>query len=128
MGEIQWSFPNIERTDREKRLIVAKVMHTAVLTLFHTPTYTFGGKFYLKQQGGHIGLRSTCCIARIVMLWWDRQLTEVMAKSNLTAEEKVRYMDDIRVWMRNIRLGWRLLNDELVFMESRVPKSWDPGI
>ena len=95
--EVQWSFPNIELTDREKRLIVAKVMHTAVLTLFRTHTYNFGGKFYLQQQGGPIGLRSTCCIARIVMLWWGRQLTEVMANSNLSAEQKVRYMDDIRV-------------------------------
>ena len=75
-------------------------------------------KFYLQQQGGPIGLRSTCCIARIVMRWWDRQLTEVMAKSNLTVEEKVRYMDDIRIWIRNIRLGWRWMNDDLVFMES----------
>jgi hypothetical protein len=82
-------------------------MHTAVLTLFRTHTYNFGGKFYLQQQGGPIGLRSTCCIARIVMLWWGRQLTEVMANSNLSAEQKVRYIDDIRVWMRNIRLGWR---------------------
>ena len=86
----QWKFPEVELTDREKRMIIAKVMHTAVLTLFQTHTYTFGGKFYLQKHGGPIGLRSTCCIARIVMLWWDRQLLEIMEQSNLTVEEKIR--------------------------------------
>ena len=27
-------------------------------------------------------------------------------------------MDDIRIWMRSIRLGWIWMNDELVFMEA----------
>ena len=95
----QWEFPNVELTKLEKRMIVARVMYTAVMALFRKHTYTFGGKYYLQKQGGPIGLRSTCCIARIVMLWWDRQLGEILQKSNLTTEEKARYMDDIRLWM-----------------------------
>ena len=70
----QWEFPEVELTKQEKRIIVARVMYTAVMALFSQHTNTFGGKYYLQKQGGPIGLRSTCCIARIVMLWWDKQL------------------------------------------------------
>ena len=100
----QWEFRKVELTTLEKRLIVAKVMHTAVLTLFQTHTYTFGGKYYLQKCGGPIGLRSTCAIARIVMIWWDQQFLDLCAKSNLILEDKQRYMDDIRVWCTEVRL------------------------
>ena len=113
----QWEFPPLHGglTKREKRLIVAKVMHTAVLTLFKTHCYTFGGKYYLQKQGGPIGLRSTCCIARITMIWWDRQLLELLRASNISLEECQRYMDDIRLWCYSVRLGWRWWNGELTY-------------
>ena len=111
----QWEFRNGELTTLEKRLSVAKVMHTAVITLFQTHSYTFGGKFYLQKKVGHIGLWSMCCIARIVMTWWDKEFLELCAKSNLNLEDRQRYMDDIRVWMAAIRLGWRWEDNALVF-------------
>ena len=103
-------------------------MHTAVLTLFRTHTNEFGGNYYLQQHGGPIGLRSTCCIARIVMLWWDKQLAEVMARSNLTSEERARYMDDIRIWMMNIRLGWRWQDGDLVYISQWRQEKKDRGM
>jgi hypothetical protein len=45
----QWKFPKVSLTEREKRLIIAKVMRIAVLTLFRTHTYSFGGKHYLQK-------------------------------------------------------------------------------
>ena len=40
-----------------------------------------------------------------MMLWWDEQFMFLASSNNMTMEEKACYMDDIRVWMRNIRLG-----------------------
>ena len=96
-------------------MIIATVMKIAVLVLFRTHVYEFGGKFFLQQKGGPNGLRSTCCIARIVMLWWDEKLLSLIAKNNLTLEQKARYMDDIRLWMYSIRLGWRWVDGGLKY-------------
>ena len=96
-------------------MIIATVMKIAVLVLFRTHVYEFGGKFFLQQKGGPIGLRSTCCIARIVMLWWDEKLLSLIAKNNLTLEQKARYMDDIRLWMYSVRLGWRWVDGGLKY-------------
>ena len=85
----QWALPpNVKLTKREKRMMVATVMNIAVLVLFQTHVYEFVGKFFLQKKGGPIGLRPTCAIARIVMLWWDEQ--SHVASSNLTTEEKAR--------------------------------------
>ncbi len=42
----------------------------------------------------------------------------LVAKSNLTTEEQVRYMDDIWVWMYMIRLGWRWTGEGLRFCKA----------
>ena len=108
-GQDQWKFPHLRYplTSKEKKTIVAKTLHTAVLAIFKTHTYSFANRFFLQRVGGLIGLRSTCCIARIVMLWWDERLLEVITKSNIKLIEGARYMDDIRIWLHTIRLGWR---------------------
>ena len=65
----------------EKKLVLAKVIKTAVLAIFKTHTYSFGSKFYLQAKGGPIGLRSTCCVARLVIMWWDDKLLEAVEKA-----------------------------------------------
>ena len=67
----QWEYPNLGSnglTLKEKQLVMANVMKTAVLAIFKCHTYSFDQKFYLQLRGGPIGLRSSCCVARLVML------------------------------------------------------------
>ena len=117
----QWKFPNLKRkplTEQEKKMVVAEVLRKSVLAIFKTHTYRFAEKFYLQRKGGPIGLRSTCCIARIVMVWWDEELLEVLRSSNINIIRGARYMDDVRIWLRAIRLGWRWTKDGLVFKKE----------
>ena len=114
----QWEFKNLGSnglTKKEKRLVMAKVLKTAVLAIFRTHTYSFNKKFYLQVKGGPIGLRSTCCISRLVMLWWDDKLVEAVERLGLRMICGARYMDDIRIWMHAIRLGWRMVDGHLMF-------------
>ena len=51
----QWEFKNLGSnglTKKEKRLVMAKVLKTAVLAIFRTHTYSFNKKFYLQVNGG----------------------------------------------------------------------------
>ena len=43
------------------------------------------------------------------------KLLSLIAKNNLTLEQKARYMDDIRLWMYSIRLGWRWVDGGLKY-------------
>jgi hypothetical protein len=124
----QWEFPNVELSKRDKRLVIATVMKIAVLVLFRTHVYTFGGDFFCKKQGGPIGLRSTCTIARIVMLWWDVKWLDMMATSNLTLEERIRYTDDLRAWLYSVRLGWRWQGGQLLFSSGWRKEEMQKGM
>ena len=105
-------------TRLEKKLIIAQVIQKAVLAIFKTHTYGFANTFFLQRRGGQIGLRSTCCIARLVIMWWDRKFIEAIQKSNLSLIEAARYMEDVRVWLHWVILGWRWHNGELTFRSA----------
>ena len=114
----QWEFKDLGSnglTMLEKKLVLAKVMKTAVFAIFKTQTYSFGTKFYLQAKGGPIGLRSTCCTTRLIMMWWDDKLVEAVQRLGLKLVSGARYMDDIRIWCHAVRLGWRMTDGVLMF-------------
>ena len=82
-GDKQWVFPNVEISDKEKRMIVGEVMRLSVEILFKTHCYSFKGKVFKQQDGGPIGLRSTCAIARVVMGRHSQKWRAAMAKNNV---------------------------------------------
>ena len=94
--EDKWEFPKIEYTELEKRRIVATIVQIGVLVMMNTHLYTFDGKIYLQQEGGPIGLRSTCAIARIVMNEFDARWLEEIESNNIKIRKGQRYMDDLR--------------------------------
>ena len=63
----QWKFPGVELEDWERKEIVAEVVSMAARGMFKHHFYKFAGKTYHQSQGGPIGLRGTCAIARLVM-------------------------------------------------------------
>ena len=44
---------------------------TATKAMFQQHLYKFGGKVFNQAQGGPIGLRGTCAVARIILQLFD---------------------------------------------------------
>ena len=57
--------------------------------------YSFNGKSYLQEDGGSIGERFTQALARVVMLWWDRQYKKVASEGGVSLLCYKRYVDDV---------------------------------
>ena len=68
--------------------------------------------------GGPIWQRSTCAIARLVMIWWDEELLQVLVKNNLITDAEARYMDVIRIWLWSIRMGWMWTGQALEYCKE----------
>ena len=81
------------------------MVRIAIELLFSTHLYTFGGKIFKQKEGGPIGLRATCAVARLIMKMWGKKWLSLMKEWNLDIEEYVRYMDDGRVFIHSIKRG-----------------------
>ena len=69
--------------------------------------YCFGGRFYLQVDGGPIGLRSTACMAALIMNLWDQARQILIKWENLDVHLSFRYVDDYRNCLRALIEGWR---------------------
>ena len=67
----QWIYGDVVIEEWEKKQIVAEVVSLATRAMFRNHFYKFGGKMYHQRQGGPIGLRGTCAIARMAMQLFD---------------------------------------------------------
>ena len=124
----QWIFPSVEPTEKEKRMMVATVVEVGVRTVFKTHLYQFGGHTYHQQAGGPIGLRVTGAVARIVMGEWDAKLVKTLADSGMTYEEAARYVDDVRMVLRAVKLGWRWDGKRMIYKEEWKNEEHDQGL
>ena len=101
----QWTFPKIVLEDWEKEEIVSEVISLATAAMFRNHYYSFGGKVFHQESGGPIGLRGTCSIARLVMQLYDHKWSKRMVELGITVWLMVRYMDDTRILLPEIKPG-----------------------
>jgi hypothetical protein len=92
--KIQWEFRRgVVLTEWERKRVMAEVLRQSVEIMYSTHNYSFGGKTYKQQEGGPIGLRSTCALARVVMGRWDCKWKKRMSKTNIKMEDDGRFVD-----------------------------------
>ena len=106
-GEEQWIFPDVVLTELEKKTVMGEVMRLAVEVLFRTHVYSFKGNYYRQADGGPIGLRATCAIARVCMAQHSVKWQTRMEDCNINIAGSGFYVDDGRVFMHPLRPGWR---------------------
>ena len=99
-------------------MVVSEVLRLGVEMMFSTHCYSFGGKVYRQTEGGPIGLRSTCAVARVVMARWDQKFKSRLEQVNIKSELDGRYVDDGRLVLYPLRAGWRWHRGGLWYRED----------
>ena len=101
----QWVWKDVEIDSQVEKEIIAEALARMVGIFCETQTYTFGGDIYRQLKGLPIGPRLTCAIARIVMNKFDSMMTKRLLELQLKIKLFIRYMDDIRKFLRAIKSG-----------------------
>ena len=116
----QWIFPDVVLEEWEKREILAEVVGLAVQAMFGNHYYEFGGSKFHQAQGGPIGLRGTCAVARVILQLFDSKWTKRLEECRIVTWLVMRYVDDCRALLPPIRSGWRWLDGGL-----KYTKRWE---
>ena len=111
----QWIFPQVKLSQEERKEIISEVIGIATKAMFENHFYNFGGKVFHQEQGGPIGLRGTCAVARIVMQLFDSKWKRVLAENGIRTWEVMRYVDDARAILPPVKPGWRWSQGRLRF-------------
>ena len=98
----QWIFPDVVLEEWEKREI------------------EFEGKKFHQAQGGPIGLRGICAVARVILQLFDSKWIKRLEECGIFTWLVMRYVDDCRALLPSIRSGWRWLDGGL-----KYTKRWE---
>ena len=113
-----WRDTKKEIFESEKKRILAVVLEILVNLIMSTHVYTFAGKFYLQRDGGPIGLRSTACIASLVMKLFDVAWLKLLENEGLDIYGYFRYVDDCRNCLQVLAEGWKWNGEHFEFKEE----------
>ena len=93
MNEVnKWTKMKTTLNDHEIRLVIARVVETAVLVCINTHIYSFGPNLYVQCTGGPIGMRFTASLASIVMKEWDKAWIKLLKRENIDFDMFIRYV------------------------------------
>ena len=94
-------------TNEMKRKLVSAALRVALTFIMQNHVYAFDNELRKQQEGGAIGLELTGLLARIYMIWWDKQFLRKCAENQITLKIYKRYVDDINTLIRCIvGPGW----------------------
>ena len=86
--------------------MLAQMIKIGNLVTMRTTCYTFGGDLYRQTSGAGIGLRSSACLAKLTMGFWDRDWAKIQSMWCFKSMLFLRYIDDLRILCFPIKKGW----------------------
>ena len=114
--------------DWEEREIASRVIEVAVITAMDTHVYSFADKIYIQQSGGPIGMRSTASLANLVMRMYDCSLMQICREEGLVVDLFCRYVDDCRIILPSLNVGWWWVNHTFVYTDKQADKDRLEGL
>ena len=94
-------------------------MEIVVTVIMSSHVYRFCGRYFLQADGGPIGLRSTACLASMIIKLWHKVWTQLLDREGLTWYEYFRYVDDSRTFCPPLSAGWYWDRQQFTFCEQR---------
>ena len=95
-GYEPWEIPDTTNyTENERRQLITIALGIALKIIMKNHIYKFDKEIRRQKEGGAIGLELTGQLAKIYMIWWDKQYIRKTNELGLTLMLYKRYVDDI---------------------------------
>ena len=101
-------------TDEVKRKMISAALKIALSFVMKNHVYNFNNELRNQQEGGAIGLELTGLLARIYMIWWDKQFLQKCRDNQVGPELYKRYVDDSNLLSRPVEPGKTYNGNEII--------------
>ena len=103
--QYKWVFQSQDPTPGEVKKLIALLVKHMMKLAFKGHVYKFGDKIFLQTKGGPIGLRLSGSVARLILLWFDKQLIKIAKLNQIKVHLYKRYIDDVEGVLSKIKIG-----------------------
>ena len=116
-----------EPSEEQKIRMVANMLIKSVEISISNHMYRFNGTMYKQEDGGPIGAELSQAIARLVMVWWDKQFLKLCNEIGIEVDLYTRYVDDSNLAVIPHQPGTRFIEGSLQVMPQYVQQDMEKG-
>ena len=93
----QWYWPKGEIPTKDRIELVGRMLEIGIRIMFKNLVYSFGGEYYLQEEGGPIGMRGTGAVSRLITRDFCMKLKRILIKGGIDVKMLKIYVDDGRL-------------------------------
>lgn len=116
----RWNPPEKQADEHTKRLMLREALHVALSVIMKNHVYTFNNEIEKQIKGGPIGLKLTGVLAKIFMIWWDREFARKLKDVGIVQKMNQRSVDDINVAAKATVPGLRYVEGKIIMDTTKV--------
>ena len=108
----KWEEPEKMADEEMIKKMLGKALEIGVKAVMQNNVYRFADEIRVQEKGGAIGVKMTGDLAKAVMVPWDKQFVEKLARLEIRRKLYTRYIDDQNIVVEELEPGSRYNREE----------------
>eukprot|EP00794_Sanderia_malayensis_P001548 gene1548-1711_t len=104
----------------ELKRLVTLALRNSLLVTMKNHICQFDNQIYKQKHGGAIGMGIAGDVAKLFMVWWDRELKRRLQNHGIEIQLYKRYVDDTNIVVKTVTDMDARPNDETIMMEIQT--------
>ena len=123
-----WIKPTEIPNEAKQRLMLTEALKIVLSVIMKNHIYNFNNEMRRQKEGGAIGMDITGELAKVFMVWWDKQFLQKLRSLGIDPSLYKRYVDDINVSTDEIEEGVTYESGALVRIQDGVESEAEPDV
>ena len=121
-----WIRPMERPDERSRRVMLREAMVIVLTVIMKNHVYNLNNILRRQKEGGAIGMDITGELAKVFMVWWDKEILKRMRSSAMDPALYKRYVDDINVAIDQVPEGTVYVDGSVVKPQESESTQIDP--
>ena len=114
-----WIIPPDSPDEAKQRVMLTEALKIVLEVIMKNHIYDFNNEMRRQKEGGAIGMDITGELAKVFMVWWDKQILQKLRDLEIGPVVYKRYVDDVNMATDAVDEGVEYVGGALVRNEDR---------